>query len=138
MAALLAADAVVVVHLAYLGYAAVGGFLALRNRAWLWPHLASTVWSFVVTLTAVGCPLTAVEKWLLAVAERPVYRGSFTAHYLRDVLYPAPWETAVWVSMMGLAITSYVLLAVRTVRARRVAGQPPGAAVGDDASRAIA
>ena len=135
MAALLAAGAVVVVHLAYLVYAAVGGFLALRNRAWLWPHLASTVWSVVVTLTAVGCPLTAAEKWLLALAGRPVYRGSFTAHYLRDVLYPAPWETAVWLTMMGLAVTSYVVLAVRLGRARRSA---PSGTRGDAEVRAIA
>lgn len=109
MAALLAAG-VVVLHLAYLIYAAVGGFLGLRRRAWLWPHLASTAWSVVVTTTPVGCPLTAAEKWLLERAGRSPYEGSFTAHYLRDVLYPAQYEVAVWLTMMGLALTSYVLV----------------------------
>lgn len=91
MAALLAAGVVVVLHLAFLAYVALGGFLALRNRAWLWPHLASTAWSVVVTTTALGCPLTAIEKWFLVRADRVPYEGSFTAHYLRDILYPAQY-----------------------------------------------
>lgn len=102
-------------HLAYLVYAAVGGFLALRNVAWLWPHLASTVWSFTVTLTGIRCPLTAVEKWLIGASGGTPYDGSFTAYYLRDVLYPAEYEIAVWVGMMSLAVLSYVV--VLTVRA---------------------
>ena len=109
MAALLAAG-VVALHLAYLAYAAFGGFVALRHRAWLWPHLASTVWSVVVTTTPIGCPLTAAEKWLLLHAGRTPYEGSFTAYYLRDTLYPAQYEVAVWLTMLGVAVASYVLV----------------------------
>jgi hypothetical protein len=123
--ALWGAEVVVVVHLAYLVYAAVGGFLALRRRAWLWPHLVSTAWSVVVTVTAVRCPLSALEKWLLAQAGEPVYADSFTAYYLRDVLYPAQWETAVWLAMMALAATSYVLVARSWRRSGAVGPRPP-------------
>ena len=111
-------------HLAYLVYAAVGGFLALRWRGWLWPHLVSTAWSVVVTVTAVRCPLTALEKELLARAGEPVYDDSFTAYYLRDVLYPAQWETAVWLGMMALAVTSYVLVARSWRRSGQVVPAP--------------
>jgi len=134
VAALWGAEVVVVVHLAYLVYAAVGGFLALRWRAWLWPHLVSTAWSVVVTVTVARCPLTALEKWLLARAGEPVYDDSFTAYYLRDVLYPAPWETAVWLAMMALAATSYVLVARSWRRPDAVGPQvPQGAPTGASA-----
>ncbi len=109
-AALLTAVVVALVHAAYLVYAAVGGFLALRNRAWLWPHIASTVWSIAVTVTPLNCPMTALEKWLLGVAGRTPYDGSFTAYYLRDVFYPAEYETAVWLSGIALALASYVVV----------------------------
>ncbi len=113
-----------VLHLAYLAYAAFGGFLALRRRAWLWPHIVSTVWSVVVTTTQIGCPLTAAEKWLLGRAGRTPYEGSFTAHYLRDALYPAQYEVAVWLTMLALVLTSYVVV----LRRRHGRGSPAGLA----------
>ncbi len=113
MTALWAAGAVVLVHLAYLVYAAVGGFLGLRRAIWLLPHLASTIWSVVVTVTQVRCPLTALEKSLLVLAGKTPYDGSFTEHYLRDVLYPGEYETAVWLAGIALALTSYVVVLSR-------------------------
>lgn len=119
MAALLAAGIVVLVHLAYLVYATVGGFLGLRSLLWLAPHVISTIWSVVVTVTPIGCPLTALEKWLLVRAGRTPYDDSFTAYYLRDVLYPAQYEVAVWLGMIAVAVASYVVV----LRARRRPGR---------------
>lgn len=116
VAASLAAGLVALVHLGYLVYGAFGGFLALRNRAWLWPHLASTVWSLTVTLTPLNCPLTALEKWLLRLADRTPYDGSYTAHYLRGVLYPAEYEMGVWLSGIAIALVSYVVVLRRGTR----------------------
>lgn len=107
-------------HLAYLVYAAVGGFLALRRPALLWPHVASTGWCLTVTLTGVTCPLTALEKWLLTAAGRTPYTESFTAHYLRDVVYPAQYEVPVWLAGIACALASYVVV----LTARRGRLQP--------------
>ncbi len=119
---MVAAVLVAIVHLAYLVYMAVGGFLALRDRAWLWPHVVSTLWSIVVTTTPLNCPLTALEKWLLQLAGKEPYEGSYTAYYLRDVLYPAEYEVAIWVSLMALALLSYVVV-LRRERRRDLVGQ---------------
>jgi Protein of Unknown function (DUF2784) len=117
--ALIAAVAVVLVHLAYLVYATVGGFLGLRSITWLWPHFVSTMWSVAVTLTSLSCPLTALEKWLLTMSGRTPYEDSFTAHYLRGVLYPPQYEVAIWLGMIGVALLSYVV--VLTAPRRRTA-----------------
>ncbi len=123
MLALVAAAVVAAGHMAFLGYLVLGGFLGLRRLAWLWPHLASTIWSVWVTLTGWTCPLTTLEKDLLARGGRTPYEGSYIAHYLHGTLFPARYETAVWVASVGIALVSY---AVVLVRRRRPA--PAGAA----------
>ena len=112
MLALVAAN-VVVLHLAYLVYMVLGGFLALRRFAWIWPHMASTAYSIYVTTTSFTCPVTTLEKWLLEKGGRTPYEGSFIARYLRGVLYPEQYETAVWVSCMVVAVGSYVIVLSR-------------------------
>ena len=121
--ALVAAALVAIVHMAFLVYMAFGGFLALRRFAWIWPHIGSTIYSVYVTITDFRCPATALEKWLLELGGRTPYEGSFIAHYLRDVLYPAQYETAVWLAAMGVAVLSHV---VALTRRRRHTPQPDG------------
>jgi hypothetical protein len=126
VAALVAAAVVAFLHMAFLVYMVVGGFLALHRFAWIWPSIGVTVYSVYVTLTDFTCPVTTLEKWLLEEGGRTPYEGSFTAHYLRDTLYPAQYETAIWLSAMGIAVASYVLVLVRrsrpAPRAERLAG----------------
>ena len=119
MAALVAADLVVVVHMAYLVYMVLGGFLALHRFAMIWPHIVSTLWSVYVTTTSYTCPVTRLEKWLLEMGGSTPYEGSFIGQYLRGVLYPAQYETIVWLFCMGLAVLSYAV--VITARRRRPA-----------------
>ena len=107
--ALVAAALVAALHMGYLVYMVLGGFLALRRFALLWPHVASTIWSCYVTLTGATCPVTTVEKWLLAQGGRTPYEGSFISQYLQGTLYPARYETAIWLAAMGIAVFSYAL-----------------------------
>ncbi len=116
MVALAAAALVVTVHMGYLAYMIFGGFLALRRLAWLGPHVVSTVYSVYVTVTDFRCPLTALEKWLLARGGSAPYEGSFTAHYLRDSLYPAQYENAIYLFGMGIAVLSYAVVLTRRRR----------------------
>ncbi|HLM07892.1 MAG TPA: DUF2784 domain-containing protein [Blastococcus sp.] len=125
MAALVAAAVVAILHMAFLVYMVVGGFLALHRFAWIWPSVGVTVYSFYVTLTDFTCPVTTLEKWLLATGGRTPYEGSFTAHYLRGSLYPAQYETAVWLTAMGVAIASYVLVLTRRGRHATEPGRLP-------------
>ena len=113
MAALAVAAVVAALHMAFLVYMVVGGFLALHRFAWIWPSIGVTVYSIYVTLTDFTCPVTTLEKWLLESGGRTPYEGSFTAHYLRGTLYPPQWETAIWLTAMGVAITSYVIALTR-------------------------
>jgi hypothetical protein len=116
VAALVAAELVVAVHMAYLVYMVFGGFLALRWFGWIWPHMVSTAYSIYVTTTSFTCPVTTLEKWLLERGGRTPYDGSFIAEYVRGVLYPSQFETAVWLAGMALAVASYVIVLARRRR----------------------
>jgi hypothetical protein len=119
VAALIIAGVVAVLHMAFLVYMVIGGFLALRWFRWIWPSIGTTVYSIYVTLTDFTCPVTRLEKWLLEQGGRTPYEGSFTAHYLRDTLYPAQYETAIWVTAMCIAVFSYGLALSRRRTRRR-------------------
>lgn len=119
----LAADAVFVVHLAFLGLVVLGGFLALR-----WPRLL--VWHAVAVGYAIGnvavgwpCPLTGLEQEMLRRAGREGYTGSFITHYLEGVVYPAGALVLARLVAAALVATSTTLLVRRWLRERH-AGRP--------------
>ncbi len=111
--AVVAATVVAVVHMAFLAYIVFGGFLALRWPRLLWPSIGTVLYSSYVTLASFTCPLTTLEKWLLEVGGGVPYEGSFIAHYLHDILYPAQYETAAWLTAMGIALVSYAVVLTR-------------------------
>ena len=110
------AEAVVVLHLAFLAYMVFGGFLALRRFRLIWPHIATTVYSFYVTLTSFTCPATSLEKWLLEMGGKTPYEGSFIAQYVRGTLYSPEYETAIWITAMAVAIASQAFVLTRRRR----------------------
>jgi hypothetical protein len=121
------ADLVVVVHLAYLGYVVLGGYLGLRDVRWLIPHLAASAWGVIGTITRLPCPLTGLEKSLDTLAGASTYDGPFIAHYLAGTLYPANTQPLVWQATAAVVAASYVVSLVHHQR-RRAAdpGHPAG------------
>ena len=86
----LLADATVVAHAGFLAYLTVGGFLAWRWRALLWPHVATAVYGLGIVVIGWDCPLTHLENWARVRAGRETLPSSgFIDHYLTGVVYPA-------------------------------------------------
>jgi len=93
----LLADLVVVVHLAFIVFVAVGGLLAWRWPWLLWLHAPSLVWAVTSITAGLDCPLTPLEKVLRELAGDQGYAGGFVDQYLEDVVYPGsltPWLRA--------------------------------------------
>lgn len=82
------ADAVVVLHFAFLGFVVVGGLLAWRWPWLIWPHLVVAAWGGLITVFSVNCPLTHVENALRARAGEPELAGGFIDTYVEGVVYP--------------------------------------------------
>ena len=77
MSARLAADAVLVVHLAFVAFVVAGGFAALRWPRIAWIHLPAACWGVLVEWLAWPCPLTPLEIALRRSAGEAGYGGGF-------------------------------------------------------------
>ena len=84
----IAADAALLLHLAFVAFVTLGGLLALRWRGVMWIHLPAVAWGIFVETTGRVCPLTYVENALRSQAGGAGYRKSFVEHYVLRVLYP--------------------------------------------------
>lgn len=85
----LAADAVLILHLAFVLFVAFGGLLVWRVPCLAWLHVPAFLWGATVELSALNCPLTRLENQLLQVSGGTGYEEGFIAHYLLPLLYPA-------------------------------------------------
>lgn len=100
----LAADAVVLIHLAFIGFVMVGGFLRGRS-VWIRRlHPLAVLWAVALSLFGWTCPLTPLENLLLARAGAETYEGGFIAHYLLPLLYPVGLDRLTQGMLAGLVI----------------------------------
>ena len=84
----LLADGVLVVHMVFVLFVAVGGFLVLRWPRLAWIHVPSAAWGALIELAGWVCPLTPLEQQLRARAGEGGYEGGFIEHYVLPILYP--------------------------------------------------
>jgi hypothetical protein len=85
---LLAADAVLVFHFAFILFCTLGALLALRWRWILWLQIPAAAWGFYVELSGRICPLTPIENAFRRRAGQSGYQGDFIQHYLLATIYP--------------------------------------------------
>ena len=100
----LAADAVLLVHLAFILFALLGAAIATR---WRWipvVHLPAAAWGFFVELTGRICPLTYWENYLRIKAGQSGYTESFIEHYLLAIIYPAGLTRGVQFALAGVVV----------------------------------
>ncbi len=106
----LAADAVLLLHLAFILFALFGAVLALR-----WPrivrlHVPAALWAAGIELTGAICPLTYLENDLRVRAGQQGYADGFVEHYLLPVLYPVGLTPAVQYMLAGIVLGVNLLL----------------------------
>ena len=85
----LAADLVLIAHVAFVVFVLLGALLVLRRPRLLGLHLAAVLWAVLVELTGAICPLTPLEVRLRELGGGIGYQGDFIGHYLTAMLYPA-------------------------------------------------
>jgi hypothetical protein len=85
----IAADALVIVHLAFIVFVMLGGLLLLKWPRLIYLHLPAVAWGILVELQGWLCPLTPLEQHYRALAGKTGYSDGFVQHYLLPVIYPA-------------------------------------------------
>lgn len=82
------AFAVMLLHLAWLGWILLGWLVTRRRPLLRWLHLVSVGWGIVVSIFPWTCPLTWAERRLQACAGEQPYEKSFLEHYVEMLVYP--------------------------------------------------
>jgi hypothetical protein len=115
----IAADFVLLAHLAFIVFVMLGGLLVLRWRRLTLLHLPAVAWAVFVEAAGIVCPLTFVENALRVAAGAAGYRESFVEHYLLGVIYPdglsRPIQYVLAVIVVGINAAIYA----RLLRGRR-------------------
>ena len=82
----LLADAVVLLHVAFILFVGPGGLLLLKWPRLIWLQLPALGWAVWISFSGNFCPLTPLEQWLRELAGQGGYTGSFTARYIEPLI----------------------------------------------------
>ena len=108
----LLADAVVVLHLAFIAFVAAGALLVAWRRWFAAVHLPALAWGIYAETTATVCPLTPLENALRHAAGQAGYRGGFVDEYLVRVIYPPGLTPSIQLAIgVGLVVVNAALYA---------------------------
>ena len=84
----MAADLLVLLHLAFILFVVFGGLLVMRWWRLVFLHLPAVAWGALLEFNGWLCPLTPWEQQLRHAAGEDVYSGGFIAHYVLPIVYP--------------------------------------------------
>jgi hypothetical protein len=118
------AGGVVVLHLGFVLFVALGGLLVWRRRRLAWAHLPALAWGVWIELSGGICPLTPLENELRRLGGETAYSGDFVGHYLLPVLYPEGLDRGVQALLAAVALGLNAAVYWRLLRRR----PPPAAA----------
>ncbi len=119
----IAADAVLLLHLAFVLFVVLGGLLVLRWTWLAWLHLPAAVWGIGIEIVGGICPLTTLENTLRRSAGDSGYPGGFVEHYVVPLIYPADLTRATqfWLAATALVINVLIYGWILHRRRRRAA-----------------
>ena len=108
------ADLLVGVHVLFIAFAVLGGWLALRWRWLPWAHLPAACWSAFIELRGGICPLTPLENRLRVAAGLDEYSESFVERYVMPILYPSELtrELQLWLGLFVVTMNVAAYTAV--------------------------
>lgn len=119
----LLADALLVVHLAFIVFVVLGGLLVLRWPKLAWLHLPAVLWGAGIEFAGGLCPLTPLENRLRGAAGEAGYGTSFIEHYLLPLIYPGALTRELQVGLGAAVLLINALVYAWLWRRRRGGAQ---------------
>jgi Protein of Unknown function (DUF2784) len=125
----LAADAVLVLHAAFVLFVVLGGLFALRRPRFAWVHLPAAAWGAAIEFFGWVCPLTPLEQALRRRGGEAGYSGGFVEHYVVALLYPQGLtrglQLALGLFVLAVNLAVYAWVWRRARRRRRAPAAAP-------------
>jgi len=119
----IAADLVLVTHLAFILVVVAGALAVIRYPWFAWIHLPVASWGVFVELTGRICPLTTLENLLRTHAGQEGYADSFVEQYIFPVIYPAGLTRQAQLLLAGLVVAVNVIIYATILLRKRTARQ---------------
>ena len=120
------ADAIVIIHAAYVAFVVFGLAAILLGAAmgWRWTrsfafritHLAAIALVCLESIVGVMCPLTSLEDWIRARGGAAPYPDDFVAHYAHRMIFYnfPPWIfTTAYISFAILVAITFIAIPPR-------------------------
>ncbi len=98
---LLAADAVLVLHLLFIFLVATGSLAVIRMPKFALIQAPAAIWGILVEALGWYCPLTDLENHLLRRAGELGYECGFLERFLVDTIYPENLTREVQLALAG-------------------------------------
>jgi hypothetical protein len=117
------ADAILIVHLAFILFVVLGGLLVFRHPRLIWLHLPVVVWGALIEFAGWICPLTPLEQRLLTLGGNEAYRGGFISHYIVALIYPQGLTRELQWLLGALVLAINAAVYYRLWRSRRSASR---------------
>ena len=121
----LLADAVVLLHLAFVAFVVCGGLLVVWRRWIAIVHLPAAIWGVYIEFSGRICPLTPLENQLRTRAGDAAYSGDFVERYLMPVLYPPELRRDVQIALGLVALAVNATVYLYAWRRSRRESRPP-------------
>ena len=106
----LAADLLIIVHLGFIGFVILGGFMLLKWRWLIFVHLPAVLWGVLLEFQGWICPLTPLEQALRRMSGQQGYTGGFIQHYILPVIYPPALDLDIQLILGVLLILINVII----------------------------
>ena len=113
------ADLVLVAHLLFIVFAALGALLVVRRNWIAFIHIPTALWAALIEFAGWYCPLTPLENWLRVRGGDQGYEQGFVEHYLLPIIYPGSLTREIQIVLGVLVVSVNVLLYLRIWRRRR-------------------
>lgn len=115
---LVAANLVVMLHLAFIVFVVLGGLLTFRWPRLIYLHIPAAIWGVCIEIFAWTCPLTPLENHLRSLAGEAGYAGGFIQHLLGPVIYPPELSFGLQSLLAGAVILINLLIYAVWLRKR--------------------
>lgn len=112
------ADLVMLGHFTWILFLVFGFIFALRGSRLAFIHLGGLAFALLLNLEGWYCPLTFLENYLYSLCNPGLaYGGSFLAHYLVKIMYPAisePLLRGIEIVIVCLYLGAYLYAGIRS------------------------
>lgn len=105
----IAADVLLIIHLAFILFVVLGGLLLFRWPRMAWFHLPAAVWGAVIEFNNWVCPLTPLEQKFRETSGGDAYSGGFVEHFLLPLVYPDDLTREIQIGL-GLGVVLFNML----------------------------